>query len=309
MSDEAALLRRAARDKVLARTLGPTPDTGYRPVARAPAALPKRPGGDRHRPLRPVRRADPGGDGLPADHPRTRQGRAGAHQGHLGRCGAAVGPDARKQRAVRRGRRRHLLRRQALVGDQGPAASRPQGAGGIRRAPARRRRSSGSPSRISAPSAWCRWSKPCAPRSRRWAASTASAPRWSDFVIETGRDGQRRLRGVVTESGETIETEHVRAGDRPFRARHLRDAAGARRVRGGEAVLDRRADRASAVGDRPRPLRRLRRQPDPGRGRLQAGAPLHGPGPTAAPSTPSACARAAPWSRRPARRAAWSPMA
>jgi hypothetical protein len=34
--DEAALLRRHARDKVLARTLGPTPDTSYRHVARAP---------------------------------------------------------------------------------------------------------------------------------------------------------------------------------------------------------------------------------------------------------------------------------
>ena len=30
-----------------------------------------------------------------------------------------------------------------------------------------------------------------------------------DFLVETGRDGQRRMRGVVTESGETIETDHV----------------------------------------------------------------------------------------------------
>jgi uncharacterized FAD-dependent dehydrogenase len=30
-----------------------------------------------------------------------------------------------------------------------------------------------------------------------------------DFVIETGRDGTRRMRGVVTEAGETIETDHV----------------------------------------------------------------------------------------------------
>jgi len=30
----------------------------------------------------------------------------------------------------------------------------------------------------------------------------------TDFVIETGRDGLRRLRGVVTEAGETIETDH-----------------------------------------------------------------------------------------------------
>ncbi|MBW6398678.1 NAD(P)/FAD-dependent oxidoreductase [Roseomonas sp. HJA6] len=43
VSDETALLRRAARDRTLARTLGPKPDTTYRPVARAPAAGWKRP--------------------------------------------------------------------------------------------------------------------------------------------------------------------------------------------------------------------------------------------------------------------------
>jgi len=39
VADEAALLRRHARDKVLARTLGPTPDTSYRHVARAPGGV------------------------------------------------------------------------------------------------------------------------------------------------------------------------------------------------------------------------------------------------------------------------------
>jgi hypothetical protein len=33
--------------------------------------------------------------------------------------------------------------------------------------------------------------------------------RVTDFSIETGRDGVRRLRGVVTEAGETIATDHV----------------------------------------------------------------------------------------------------
>ena len=33
--------------------------------------------------------------------------------------------------------------------------------------------------------------------------------RVESFVIETGRDGQRRLRGLVTESGEVIETDHA----------------------------------------------------------------------------------------------------
>ncbi|WP_237214822.1 NAD(P)/FAD-dependent oxidoreductase [Falsiroseomonas oryziterrae] len=43
VADEAALLRRAQRDPVLARTLGRTPDTSYRHVARAAAPPPKRP--------------------------------------------------------------------------------------------------------------------------------------------------------------------------------------------------------------------------------------------------------------------------
>ncbi len=33
--------------------------------------------------------------------------------------------------------------------------------------------------------------------------------RVTDFVIETGRDGQRRLRGVVTQTGAVIETDHA----------------------------------------------------------------------------------------------------
>jgi uncharacterized FAD-dependent dehydrogenase len=43
VKDEAALLRRHARDKVLARTLGPAPDTSYRHVARAAVPPPRRP--------------------------------------------------------------------------------------------------------------------------------------------------------------------------------------------------------------------------------------------------------------------------
>jgi uncharacterized FAD-dependent dehydrogenase len=31
----------------------------------------------------------------------------------------------------------------------------------------------------------------------------------TDIMVETGRDGRRRLRGVVTEAGETIEADHV----------------------------------------------------------------------------------------------------
>ena len=69
------------------------------------------------------------------------------------------------ERAVRRRRRRHLLRRQALQPDQRPAPPRPQGARRVRQG----RRAGGDPlrraSRTSAPSAWSAWSRRCAPRS------------------------------------------------------------------------------------------------------------------------------------------------
>jgi uncharacterized FAD-dependent dehydrogenase len=43
LRDEAGVLKRAQKDKALARTLGPAPDIRYRPVARAPEHLAERP--------------------------------------------------------------------------------------------------------------------------------------------------------------------------------------------------------------------------------------------------------------------------
>ena len=43
LRDEGAVLRRAGRDKALARTLGPAPDTRWRPPVQAPATLADRP--------------------------------------------------------------------------------------------------------------------------------------------------------------------------------------------------------------------------------------------------------------------------
>ncbi len=110
-----------------------------RESAAAPAAAPA---GDRHGPVRPVRRAGAGADGLPADHPRARQGGARAHGRHL-RAVAQEGAGSGIQRAVRRRRRRHVLRRQAVQPDQRQAAPRAQGAGGVRR----RRCAGGNPLR------------------------------------------------------------------------------------------------------------------------------------------------------------------
>ncbi len=60
-TDDAAILQRMQKDS----HVGVTPDTDYHFVTHASAARRQNPpGGDRHRPLRPVRRADPGADGL-----------------------------------------------------------------------------------------------------------------------------------------------------------------------------------------------------------------------------------------------------
>ena len=138
VKDEAAVLARFADDP----HVQPTPDIAYRPVAVAPqgrAAAARR---DRGRALRPVRRADPGRDGLQADHPRPRQGGARADQGHLGPVAQGRAQPG-IQRPVRRGRRGHLFGRQALQPDQGSALPGPQGADRVRRG----RRAGGDPDR------------------------------------------------------------------------------------------------------------------------------------------------------------------
>ena len=96
------------------------------------------PGRDRHGAVRPVRGADPRADGFPPHHPRTRQGRARAHQGHL-RPVAQERAQPRIQRAVRRRRCRDVFRRQAVQPDQGPEPLWPQGAGRIRQGRCARR--------------------------------------------------------------------------------------------------------------------------------------------------------------------------
>ena len=100
--------------------LRPTSTTASSRARRqAPRTRPDR---HRHRPVRPLRRAAARADGIPSDHPGARQGRARAHQGHLGLV-AQVGAQSGIERAVRRRRRRHVLRRQAVQPDQGSAPS------------------------------------------------------------------------------------------------------------------------------------------------------------------------------------------
>ncbi len=147
-----------------------TPTTSPSPARRTGLSAAA---GDRRGALRPVRRSDPGPDGLSPDHPRSRQGRPRADQGHLGPV-AARRAESGIQRPVRRGRRRHLLRRQALQPDQGPAAPGPQGADRVRQG----RRAAGNPDRGASAHrhlpAGDHGREPEADQSRRWAANTAS---------------------------------------------------------------------------------------------------------------------------------------
>ena len=78
--NDQAILKRFKGD----HNIGPAPDTTYKPVAKAPAAMTSRPIVIGTGPCGFFAGLAAGADGLPADHPRARQGRARAHQGHLG---------------------------------------------------------------------------------------------------------------------------------------------------------------------------------------------------------------------------------
>ena len=115
--NDQAILKRFKGD----HNIGPAPDTTYKPVAKAPAAMTSRP---------IVIGFGPCGFFAGWCWRRWACGRscwsaarrARAHQGHLGAVAQAVlQPEV--ERAVRRRRRGHLLRRQALQPDQGPASS------------------------------------------------------------------------------------------------------------------------------------------------------------------------------------------
>jgi uncharacterized protein len=122
---------------------------------------------------------------------------------------------------------------------------------------------------------------------------------------DRGRAGARRhLRGCGRPGARTARRPRG-AGARPQRARHLCHAARARRADGGQAVFDRLSDRASA-----KPDRRARFGPNAGNPLLGAADyKLVHHAANGAPSTASACARAAPWWRPPPSRCAWSPTA
>ena len=137
--------------------------------AAAPAPV-----GRRLRALRHLRGTDPRADGPAADRARARQGGARAHQGHLGPV--APGRAGARSRTCSSARAAPAPSPTASSGARSAtrATSRARCSPSSSR-PARRRRSCGSASRTSAPSGWWAWSRRCAPRSRRWAARSASS--------------------------------------------------------------------------------------------------------------------------------------
>ncbi len=207
VADEAALLRRAARDKVLARTLARTPDSSYRQVARAPASLPKRP----------------------------------VVIG-TGPCGifaalilAEMGfrPIILERGKVVRERTKDtwaLWRRNVLT----PESNVQFGEGGAGTFSDGKLWSGIKDPQHLGRKVLTEFVEAGAPEEILWVAKPhvgtfrlvqmvesmrakiealggeyRFGTRVTDFVIETGRDGIRRLRGVVTEGGGTIETDHV----------------------------------------------------------------------------------------------------
>ena len=126
------------------------------------------------------------------------------------------------ERAVRRRRRRHLLRRQALQPDQGPAALRPQGADTSSSRPARRRRSCTSAKpHIGTFRLVTMVEKHARRRSRRSAARSASSSS-VDRPADRATADARRCAAWCWPTASALRSRPRRAGARPQRARHLR---------------------------------------------------------------------------------------
>jgi uncharacterized FAD-dependent dehydrogenase len=205
--DEAALLRRHAQDKMLSRNLGPTPDTSYRHVARAPSPLPRRPvviGTGPCGIFAALILAEMGFRPIILDRgkvvrERTKDTWALWRRGVLtpesnvqfGEGGAGTFSDGKLWSGIKDPQ--HLGRKVLTEFVQ-----------------------AGAPEEI----LWV--AKPhigtfrlvqmvesMRAKIEALGGEYRFGTRVTDFVIKTGRDGQRRLRGLVTEAGETIETDHV----------------------------------------------------------------------------------------------------
>ena len=207
VADEAALLRRAGRERTLARTLGPTPDTRYRHVTHAPAGGWKRP---------VVIGTGPCGLF------------AGLILAEMGFRPIIV--DRGKVVRERTKDTWALWRKSVLTAEsnvqfgEGGAGTFSDGKlySGIKAPESVSRKVLTEFVQAGAPEEILYVAKPhigtfrlvtMVESLREKIIGLGGEYRFqtkvTDFVIETGRDGPRQIRGVVTEGGETIETDHV----------------------------------------------------------------------------------------------------
>jgi uncharacterized FAD-dependent dehydrogenase len=207
VADEPALLRRHARDKVLSRTLGPTPDTAYRHVARAPSSLPKRPVV-----------IGTGPCGLFAALILAEMG----FRPIILERGKVVRERTKDTWAL--WRRNQLTPESNVQFGEGGAGTFSDGKlwSGIKDPQHLGRKVLEEFVRAGAPEEILWVAKPhigtfrlvtmvesLRAKIEALGGEYRFGTRVVDFVIEAGRDGARRMRGVVTEAGETIETDHV----------------------------------------------------------------------------------------------------
>lgn len=207
VADEAALLRRFASHPVLGRTLGPTPDTSYRHVARAPASLPKRPvviGTGPCGLFAALILAEMGFRPIILDRgkvvrERTKDTWALWRRGVLtpesnvqfGEGGAGTFSDGKLWSGIKDPQ--HLGRK---VLTEFVAAGAPEEILFVAKPHIGTFRLVTMVESLRA-------------KIEALGGEYRFGTKVVDFIVETGRDGQRRMRGVVTEAGDTIETDHV----------------------------------------------------------------------------------------------------
>jgi uncharacterized protein len=205
--DEAALLRRAAADPRLSRTLSATPDTRYRHVARAPASLPRRPvviGTGPCGIFAALILAECGFRPIILDRgkvvrERTKDTWALWRRSQLtpesnvqfGEGGAGTFSDGKLWSGIKDPQN---LGRKVL--EEFVAAGAPEEILYVAKPHIGTFRLVGVVESMRA-------------KIEALGGEYRFGTQVTDFVIDTGRDGLRRLRGVVTQAGETIETDHV----------------------------------------------------------------------------------------------------
>ncbi len=299
VADEASLLARAARDPALGRVLGPTPDTRYRQVAHAPA-------GGWQRPVVI-------GTGPCGIFAALILAEMGFRPIILDR-GKVVRERTKDTWAL--WRRRELTPESNVQFGEGGAGTFSDGKlySGIKAPESVSRKVLTEFVEAGAPEEILFVAKPhigtfrlvtmvesLRAKIEALGGEYRFGTRVTDFAIETGRDGVRRIRGVVTEAGETITTDHVvlaigHSSRDTFATLHARGVF----VEAKPFSIGVRIEHPQSIIDRAR-FGDFAKHPILG----AADYKLVHHASTDAPSIPSACAQAARWSRPHPNQVAW----